>query len=498
MAAGQAPVSSWRNGVYVPQMPWFEPSSEPSAKASLLAQTVREGDHFTFPADASFWNNFVTQARLYPGAMEQPHFHVDASHTDESLLVNQEFLRRFVSGWERANPHVVKVITPQGSTTFHSSDEFWNRFVTMAGQRSRERAARGELVTEDTVVQSSMYPGMPPVRTTQRDWLDICQSWEAERALQNQSRSRNMVEEPLISQQNITLDAQRNELANKLEQIAAHRRQVDQLRAQLAEAQGRAQTLQSRNSSADSELSAARQEAEARRQEMEDLRRRQQQMQQAWESERASLEQRLLSTEQSLGQLQGDVGRQREQMRRDLAARERQLQEATQEAQIADLRKELQLREQMQEELCRAREEAVREAEEVARDDAMRRTQQELDELKQYLREQPLCPPRLVCMPSTSSDHSRRAGGSPYQRTLLVRCPQRTVATQTPPRARDLVVMAPASAGPPVFPGVSPSRPPQPSLLGSVPPLPPPPPFAVAGPGPCGASPMMTPKLVGP
>eukprot|EP01059_Diplonema_ambulator_P001353 TRINITY_DN1112_c0_g2_i1.p1 TRINITY_DN1112_c0_g2~~TRINITY_DN1112_c0_g2_i1.p1 ORF type:complete len:248 (+),score=45.44 TRINITY_DN1112_c0_g2_i1:141-884(+) len=172
-----------RPGPLIPRMPWFEPSDQPSAKASLLSQAT-ENDPFTFPADDDFWNNFVQEVKRYPGAMNAPHYHVDASHTDESVLVNQEFLRRFVSGWERANPHVVVVSTPHGASTFHSSEEFWNRFVTLAGQRHRMREARGETGLEDTTVTSKMLPtNMAPIKTTEEDWNDICRTWEQEKAI---------------------------------------------------------------------------------------------------------------------------------------------------------------------------------------------------------------------------------------------------------------------------------------------------------------------------
>ena len=144
----------------------------------MLSQAVSDTDHFSFPADRDFWHNFVTQVRMYPGAMDPPHFHVDASHTDESVLVNQEFMRRFVAGWQQANPHKVTINTPGGQATFHGSDEFWNGFVLMAGQRGRARAARGEAGMEDTTVHSSLYPGQPPVRTTEADWNDYVQQWD--------------------------------------------------------------------------------------------------------------------------------------------------------------------------------------------------------------------------------------------------------------------------------------------------------------------------------
>ena len=165
--------------IILPPQPAFQPATDDAAKASMLSQAVTENDHFSFPADRDFWNNFVTQVRMYPGAMNHPQFHVDASHTDESVLVNQEFMRRFVAGWQNANPHVVTINSPQGQATFHSSEDFWSGFVMLAGERSRARAARGEGGLEDYTVASSRHPNQPPIRTTAADWNEYCHDWDA-------------------------------------------------------------------------------------------------------------------------------------------------------------------------------------------------------------------------------------------------------------------------------------------------------------------------------
>eukprot|EP01065_Artemidia_motanka_P016033 TRINITY_DN1976_c0_g1_i1.p1 TRINITY_DN1976_c0_g1~~TRINITY_DN1976_c0_g1_i1.p1 ORF type:complete len:607 (+),score=124.15 TRINITY_DN1976_c0_g1_i1:204-1823(+) len=465
----------------------------------MLSETVKDGDHFSFPADRDFWNNFVTQVRLYPGAMDAPHFHVDASHTDESVLVNQEFLRRFVSGWETANPHVVKVSTPEGSTSFHASEEFWNRFVSIAGQRSRERAARGEVVDENTVVQSGRYPGSAPVRTTAADWRDICQTWEVEKGVTPEQKMQQMqqrwqqISDPssrargpevsplpgpdpsdaLLMQQNVELQAQRNDLAHKSSQLDAQRRQLEDIQRQLSDAQRQAQAANQRSSQSMSDLQQARSEADKYRREMEELRSSQNQMQQGWDRERNALEDRLRSMEAALGQLQTDVSRQRDQAQREIQTREQELLAVKQAADIADLKKELQMRELMQEEICKAREEAQREAEERVRQEQLQRTQQELEDMRRMLREHPLggirgstpVPAMAQCTPAASSQgvqceppgalslsanpayrtHGPQATQtqtavcppSPAHRYVTVtHCPQRTVATQTPPRSR--------------------------------------------------------------
>ena len=62
--------------------------------------------------------------------------------------------------------------------------------------------------------------------------------------------------------------------------------------------------------------------------------------------------------------LQGDVQRQRDACERELAAKDREIEDAKQAAGLAELKKELQMRELMQEEILKAKEEAAREADE--------------------------------------------------------------------------------------------------------------------------------------
>ena len=253
-------------------------------------------EHCTFPADRDFWNNFVTQVNMYPGAMDPPQYHVDASHTNESVLVNQEFLRRFVSGWEKANPHVVTLSGPMGTSQMHTSEEFWNRFVTLAGQRSRVRAANGELGMEDVTVESSLLP-MNPIKTTQGDWNDICQSWEQEKSLtgggsaqpppQSFALPPQPIQQPppqqpvimqqqvpsydneLLHQQNTQLDTQRQQLSSQTGQLENQRRQIEELRMQLGQV-----THQSslNNTAIADELRRAQSEASRYQQEAEQLR----------------------------------------------------------------------------------------------------------------------------------------------------------------------------------------------------------------------------------
>eukprot|EP01065_Artemidia_motanka_P017362 TRINITY_DN20833_c0_g1_i1.p1 TRINITY_DN20833_c0_g1~~TRINITY_DN20833_c0_g1_i1.p1 ORF type:complete len:469 (+),score=138.73 TRINITY_DN20833_c0_g1_i1:1017-2423(+) len=168
-------------------MPWFEPSAEPSARAAFLEAVVQTGDEFSFPADRDFWDNFVTQVRLYPGAGDPPHFHVDASHTDDSVVVQQEFMRRFVSGWEQANPHVVTVTSPSGVRQFHASDQFWSCFMQSAAERSRRGGGGGG---GDLVVRSQLHPDMPPVLTTGAEWRTFCDKWEREQGVTPADKER--------------------------------------------------------------------------------------------------------------------------------------------------------------------------------------------------------------------------------------------------------------------------------------------------------------------
>eukprot|EP01064_Diplonema_japonicum_P000993 TRINITY_DN10655_c0_g2_i2.p1 TRINITY_DN10655_c0_g2~~TRINITY_DN10655_c0_g2_i2.p1 ORF type:complete len:337 (+),score=70.18 TRINITY_DN10655_c0_g2_i2:43-1053(+) len=81
---------------------------------------------YSFPADSRFWKSLVQEARMYPGATRKPHFHVDCPAAKVGMLINKLFLRQFVVGWEKANPHVVVMKDAQGQdTTYHGSREFW-------------------------------------------------------------------------------------------------------------------------------------------------------------------------------------------------------------------------------------------------------------------------------------------------------------------------------------------------------------------------------------
>eukprot|EP01062_Namystynia_karyoxenos_P000997 TRINITY_DN10353_c0_g2_i2.p1 TRINITY_DN10353_c0_g2~~TRINITY_DN10353_c0_g2_i2.p1 ORF type:complete len:807 (+),score=150.58 TRINITY_DN10353_c0_g2_i2:98-2518(+) len=162
----------------VPSMPWFEPSADPSAQGALLEQAASEGrPEFSFPADRAFWDNFVAQVGLYPGASDPPRFDVAASHCSKRLMVNRDFLKRFVSGWERANPHLVTVTGPRGVQTFHASDEFWQRFMQQAGGPNGPRGSgrSEELLT----VSSQLHPA--PVASSLTQWRQFCADWERER-----------------------------------------------------------------------------------------------------------------------------------------------------------------------------------------------------------------------------------------------------------------------------------------------------------------------------
>eukprot|EP01060_Flectonema_neradi_P033375 TRINITY_DN5594_c0_g1_i4.p1 TRINITY_DN5594_c0_g1~~TRINITY_DN5594_c0_g1_i4.p1 ORF type:complete len:533 (+),score=102.78 TRINITY_DN5594_c0_g1_i4:52-1650(+) len=454
--------AQYKNGFHKPQMPWFEPSTEPSAKASFLSQTMSADEHCTFPADRDFWNNFVTQVNVYPGAMDPPQYHVDASHTNESVLVNQEFLRRFVSGWERANPHVVTLSGPMGTTQVHTSEEFWNRFVTLAGQRSRVRAANGELGLEDVTVESSLLP-MNPVKTTQGDWNEICQSWEQEKGtagggggqpppnfsapppqqqvvqqpppqpvvIQHQ-QPQPIYDDGLLQQQNVQLDSQRQQLTSQNTQLENQRRQIEELRSQLGQV-----THQSslNNTAIADELRRAQAEAARYQQEADQLRSSQTRLQ----GEKDSLEQRIRALEKSLGGIQGEVARNKEQSARELASREKELAEVRQAADVADLKKELQMRELMQEELYRAKEEAKAEADEKCRLDNLSRQQEEICNMRAMIRDgygRPNCPPQggLCGMPPhfRGGGHMRALPPGPQHVSY---CGQRTVATQTLPKS---------------------------------------------------------------
>lgn len=93
------------------------------------ALPLDEGDSFSFPADRDFWVSLAEKIRTYPGASEPPHFDIGANHTSERLLVNQEFLRRFVAGWGQLNPHQVRTETRTSGLQTYNSDTFWEGYA---------------------------------------------------------------------------------------------------------------------------------------------------------------------------------------------------------------------------------------------------------------------------------------------------------------------------------------------------------------------------------
>eukprot|EP00755_Sulcionema_specki_P014060 Sspe_Gene.55675::Locus_30617_Transcript_1_1_Confidence_1.000_Length_1266::g.55675::m.55675 len=395
-------VSSYYHGVYIPQMPteWYD-DREPVPLEDLKEKT------FEFRMHHDGWNSLITLWNTYPGAKDPPVFHITASGSNEELLVNQEFMWRFMKGYEKANPHVVRVKTPNGMITLHTSEEFWNRFVTLATQWSQERHARGEYNRENTTVVSSMMPGMEPIRTTLEDWENICRSWEREKRITpehiNSMIQRGVGGAPPPQQQT-------NEFM--------------QLQTQLSDAAQSAQAHAQHSAQVAEELRAAKMEAQRYRHEAETYKR-----------ERDQMEDRLGMLESQLARVQADLERQRSQCTKDIQARESELVAARQAADVADLKKELQMRELMQEELCRVKEEAMREVEKC-RSEMMQAHQTELCEMRRYLIDSPMghqhhaCPHRRPCCPSPQ--HTRLH--APRKATTHVTyCGQRTVATQTPP-----------------------------------------------------------------
>ena len=81
---------------------------------------------YSFPADSKLWKELLEASRVYPGAMRAPHYHVDCPNIREGILINQLFLKEFVSGWERKNPHVVcEQDFANGDTKYRGSVDFW-------------------------------------------------------------------------------------------------------------------------------------------------------------------------------------------------------------------------------------------------------------------------------------------------------------------------------------------------------------------------------------
>eukprot|EP01062_Namystynia_karyoxenos_P037010 TRINITY_DN2695_c2_g1_i1.p1 TRINITY_DN2695_c2_g1~~TRINITY_DN2695_c2_g1_i1.p1 ORF type:complete len:393 (+),score=122.50 TRINITY_DN2695_c2_g1_i1:102-1280(+) len=94
-------------------------------KKQQQQQVEEEQELISFPADTRFWKELVHQVRMYPGAQRGPHYHIDCDKLGQAMLINRAFLRRFVAGWEKRNPHIVSRQTTYGDQTWHSSQEFW-------------------------------------------------------------------------------------------------------------------------------------------------------------------------------------------------------------------------------------------------------------------------------------------------------------------------------------------------------------------------------------
>jgi len=308
------------------------------------------------------------------------------------------------------------------------------------------------------VIYSSMLPGAP-IKTTAADWQDICRSWEVEKGITPEQKHAMMMSrmnqidgmqtsprsggfspeapppgpdpnEGLLAQQRAELSVQQSQLAEMRARLDAAQRQESDVRRRLAETQMQADAVQRRQASAQDDLERARAEAERNRAEVEELRNSHAQMQRGWETEKQTLEGRVASMEASLGELQSEVVRRREEHAAELLSRDRELASVKQSTEVAALRKELQLRELLQEEVSKVRDEAHREAEERARQEQIQRTQQELDEMKKMLREHPL---PSVCAPVSPPRSYAPPGPVVPQGAGYVQTRQRTVATQTPP-----------------------------------------------------------------
>eukprot|EP01065_Artemidia_motanka_P008608 TRINITY_DN14346_c0_g1_i2.p1 TRINITY_DN14346_c0_g1~~TRINITY_DN14346_c0_g1_i2.p1 ORF type:complete len:380 (+),score=116.73 TRINITY_DN14346_c0_g1_i2:740-1879(+) len=177
-------------------MTYFEPAHS-GADADKLWDAARNSalgssaQKFTFPADTTFWDNFQQQVQLYSGAQDAPVFEVSASHDARSLLVNREFMRGFVKGWEEQNPHTVTVFYPGGEQQFHVSQEFWDGVVGRLADKARERDETGAARPRGALeIVSSMHPDAAPIVADPDDWDQACAQWEDERGLSVADRKR--------------------------------------------------------------------------------------------------------------------------------------------------------------------------------------------------------------------------------------------------------------------------------------------------------------------
>eukprot|EP01065_Artemidia_motanka_P030867 TRINITY_DN3700_c3_g1_i1.p1 TRINITY_DN3700_c3_g1~~TRINITY_DN3700_c3_g1_i1.p1 ORF type:complete len:1000 (+),score=398.85 TRINITY_DN3700_c3_g1_i1:53-3001(+) len=161
----------------MPGMPLFDPAGSSDAQRLLEQgrgelEPLADGATFQFPADEAFWANLLQQADKSEVSRRPPLLQVTASHEEgRKHLLNVEWTRSFVSGWERTNPHVVTIQTPEGSAIFRSSDEFWKEYA-----QKLPPAVEGEPAVHIAAGEAGA------LATTVKAWNDVCDKWEEDKA----------------------------------------------------------------------------------------------------------------------------------------------------------------------------------------------------------------------------------------------------------------------------------------------------------------------------
>ena len=257
----------------------------------------------------------------------------------------------------------------------------------------------------------------------------------------------------LLTQQNATIDSQRNQLAQQNSQLEAQRKQIEDLQRQLAALRhqlsmqgGNAGALADQLRRAQEELQRALEEAARMRRELETCREGNRRLQ----HENASLKERNARLEDALRSLQQECQRQKAACEAEVERLLAELEEASKAAEMAALKKELQMREVMQQEVAKCRAEAQRVEESLKQEirDLLAKLADCDDRLHRC--QNPPCAPRCVvpagsCVPADL--HAAQQPQQPRVGYSLARSPQQQ---RTPPTQQVCApVCHPAQCAPP-------------------------------------------------
>eukprot|EP00659_Diplonema_papillatum_P004460 gene4460-6908_t len=217
--------------VAVPGMPLFEPSADARAAAALRSMEQAagneeaSGDVFSFPADELFWSNFVIEAVLDDRSLEQPVYKVTASHSTESHLVNQTWMRGFVKAWEGLNPYFVSVSTKFTESFFHGSREFWRSCVDCFG--------RAQPQGEPTVTVRSVLDPSTVLKASLKDWNAFCVRWEADNTCSNPEKMARLRSRQVEVEEANARRKRAHAVRNSQRAIEAGKRELVEVQARL-------------------------------------------------------------------------------------------------------------------------------------------------------------------------------------------------------------------------------------------------------------------------